>query len=74
MKVSIKRFLLNAAMLATVLMLTNAHAGDIAAGKAKSATCVACHGVNGKSSVPMYQQFPPLAETHQNTGLQVLSE
>jgi len=52
MKVSIKRFLLNTTMLVTVLMLTNAHAGDIAAGKAKSAACAACHGANGKSSIP----------------------
>lgn len=28
--------------------------GDIAAGKAKAATCVACHGANGKSSIPVY--------------------
>ncbi|OVZ98498.1 MULTISPECIES: cytochrome c [Yersinia] len=27
---------------------------DIEAGRAKSATCVACHGMNGKTSVPMY--------------------
>lgn len=29
-------------------------AADIAAGKAKSATCVACHGANGISAVPIY--------------------
>ncbi|MDN0129340.1 MULTISPECIES: c-type cytochrome [Yersinia] len=27
---------------------------DIEAGRAKSASCVACHGMNGKVSVPMY--------------------
>ncbi len=27
-------------------------AGDIDAGKAKAATCAACHGVNGKASLP----------------------
>ena len=27
-------------------------AGDIEAGKAKSATCIACHGVDGKSTMP----------------------
>ncbi|MGG7670009.1 MULTISPECIES: c-type cytochrome [Yersinia] len=27
---------------------------DIEAGKAKSAACIACHGMNGKVSVPMY--------------------
>ena len=29
-------------------------AADIAAGKAKSATCAACHGSNGISMIPMY--------------------
>ena len=28
--------------------------GDIKAGQTKSATCVACHGVDGNSAVPMY--------------------
>ena len=27
---------------------------DIAAGKAKSATCAACHGANGIANIPMY--------------------
>lgn len=31
-----------------------AQAGDVAAGKAKSSTCVACHGANGISNNPMY--------------------
>jgi len=29
-------------------------AADVAAGKAKSATCSACHGGNGISMIPMY--------------------
>lgn len=29
-------------------------AADIDAGKAKAATCVACHGQNGISMIPMY--------------------
>ena len=29
-------------------------AGDAAAGKAKSATCAACHGAKGISATPMY--------------------
>lgn len=29
-------------------------AADIAAGKAKSVTCSACHGSNGISAIPMY--------------------
>ena len=31
-----------------------AHAGDVAAGKAKSAVCAACHGANGKAQIPIY--------------------
>ena len=29
-------------------------AADVDAGKAKSATCVACHGANGVSIIPLY--------------------
>ena len=29
-------------------------AGDAAAGKKKSGTCVACHGADGISAIPMY--------------------
>jgi len=40
----------------------SAHAaGDAAAGKMKSAPCVACHGADGNSTVPMY---PKLAGQH----------
>lgn len=38
--------------------LCHAQGGDSAAGKAKAATCFACHGNNGNSTNPMY---PPLA-------------
>ena len=43
-------------MLIGVVMLpmTAFAAGDVAAGKAKSAMCVACHGANGKASIPTY--------------------
>jgi cytochrome c553 len=40
--------------LAIALLSGAAEAGDIAAGKAKAATCAACHGANGISAVPMY--------------------
>jgi len=33
---------------------TMANAADAEAGKAKSATCVACHGAEGIASVPVY--------------------
>ena len=39
-----------------------AHAGDAAAGKAKSATCAGCHGPDGNSPTPMY---PKLAGQHE---------
>ncbi len=41
---------------ASLLMLSTAShaAGDAAAGKAKAATCGACHGANGVSLIPNY--------------------
>ena len=42
---------------------TAAAAGDIAAGKEKSALCVSCHGADGNSTDP---QFPRLAGQHAN--------
>lgn len=45
---------LTLAVAATVLMASPAFAGDAAAGKAKAATCSACHGADGVSLVPMY--------------------
>jgi len=44
-----------------------AFAGDVAAGKVKSATCAGCHGANGVSAVPTYpnlagQKAPYLAK------------
>ena len=40
-----------------------ANAADIAAGKEKSAMCVACHGADGNSTDP---QYPRLAGQHAN--------
>lgn len=46
------------AVLATSAMIVavspHAYAGDAAKGKAKAGTCVACHGSNGISQIPMY--------------------
>ena len=41
---------------ASLFMLSTASmaAGDAAAGKAKAATCIACHGENGVSLIPNY--------------------
>lgn len=49
-----KKVLLSVAAIALAGSLGNAVAGDAAAGKVKSATCVACHGANGISAIPMY--------------------
>jgi cytochrome c553 len=40
--------------LAGLLSFSALAAGDAVLGKSKSATCVACHGADGKVSVPMY--------------------
>lgn len=40
--------------LALSLAAFSAQAGDVAAGKAKSAVCAACHGMNGISAIDMY--------------------
>lgn len=55
-----------AAML-TVPMMASA-AGDVEAGKAKSAVCAACHGANGIAQIPTY---PNLAG--QNAGYIVMA-
>ena len=39
-------------------LVSSAHAGDVAAGKAKATVCASCHGENGISSLP---QYPNLA-------------
>lgn len=39
-------------------------AGDAAAGKAKAATCNACHGANGISSVPNYPNLAGQKEAY----------
>ena len=42
------------AMAVMAAFAMNANAADINAGKAKAATCAACHGANGISAIPMY--------------------
>ena len=51
-----KRFLTAVALLCALPLLSQA--ADVAAGKEKAASCVACHGTNGNSTNPM---FPVLA-------------
>jgi len=47
----IKKLLIVSGLALTAI---NAQAADIAAGKAKTATCAACHGAAGISAIPMY--------------------
>jgi len=41
-----------------------ATAGDVAAGKAKSAMCAGCHGANGISAVPTYPNLAGQKEAY----------
>ncbi|MGD2119255.1 MAG: cytochrome c [Chromatiales bacterium] len=49
-----KKVLLSLAVIVLTGVMGSAVAGDAAAGKAKSAVCVACHGANGISVIPNY--------------------
>jgi len=49
-----KNYLLSAVVAAAALAAPSVFAADIEAGKAKSATCAACHGAEGISSVGMW--------------------
>ncbi len=42
------------AIFASLLFASSAMAGDVAAGKAKSMVCAACHGATGISMNPMW--------------------
>lgn len=44
--------------------------GDIAAGKNRSASCVACHGMAGKVSVPMYPNLAGQNELYLEYSMQ----
>jgi len=44
-------------VIVTLAFATAAQAGDIAKGKASSATCAACHGADGNSPVAMYPKL-----------------
>lgn len=62
--------LIIAAAIATTPMFAQA-AGDAAAGKAKAAACAACHGANGKASIPTY---PNLAGQNAGYIIQALND
>jgi cytochrome c553 len=51
--------------IATAAMFTApAFAGDVEAGKAKSAMCAACHGAAGISAIPMYPNLAGQKEAY----------
>lgn len=52
-----------------------AHAGDLAAGKAKAeAQCAACHAQNGNWNKPLDPSYPKLAGQHKDYLIQALHE
>ena len=55
---------LTLAISATVMMASPVFAGDVAAGKAKSGVCAACHGAAGISAVPMYPNLAGQKEAY----------
>ena len=55
---------LTLALAATVMMAAPAFAGDVAAGKAKSMMCSACHGATGVSAIPMYPNLAGQKEAY----------
>lgn len=63
--------LLFAALAATLVAADALSAGDPAAGKAKSTTCVACHGTDGNSIAP---NFPKIAGQHEAYIVKQLNE
>ena len=56
--------LATASALILVASANVAIAGDAAAGKAKAATCNACHGANGISAVPTYPNLAGQKEAY----------
>ena len=54
MKKLSKTLVLTAALTCAGVASSAQAAGNAEAGKSKSATCVACHGANGISLIPMY--------------------
>jgi len=59
-----KKLLITGAILATGLISAQAFAADVAAGKAKTAACAACHGANGISVAPMWPNLAGQKEAY----------
>ena len=59
-----KHRILAVAAAITLAASANVFAGDAAAGKAKAATCFACHGANGISLQPIYPNLAGQKEAY----------
>jgi cytochrome c553 len=51
-------------IICALLISPLAAAGDVAAGKARAATCLACHGVNGIGTQPIYPNLAGQKEAY----------
>lgn len=56
------------------LFAATANAGDVAAGKAKSATCIACHGSAGISPTPIWPNLAGQKEQYLVTQLKAFKD
>lgn len=65
-----------AVMMAGVLAGTSGvtHAGDVAAGKARSATCAGCHGTEGVSNNPLWPNLASQQEGYLVKQLEAFRE
>ena len=64
-----KKVLLSIAAVALAGYLGNAVAGDAAAGKVKSATCVACHGVAGQHAAYLENAMKAYRDGQRSGGM-----
>ncbi len=58
------QILATASALLLIISTNAAIAGDAAAGKAKAASCNACHGANGISAIPTYPNLAGQKEAY----------
>ena len=58
----------------TIFSASSVLAGDIEAGKAKSAVCAACHGQNGVSLIPIYPNLAGQKELYITSSLKAYKD
>ena len=59
-----KTTILTSALIAAAMISSPSFAGDAEAGKAKSTTCMACHGADGVSIAPNYPNLKGQKEAY----------